>query len=425
MFRKRALTLGVAFILSFLTLEEVLAVESELDVLTQNAASSEPSYQFPGLTSRLPIQLSLSIAGGYDDNPGTNSSTSSSGGGSVFTSGALLFGYGLKNGRTKLDFTANAGATYYPDLSGQNYDLNEYVRLLLKHDISQRLTLDMAFDAAYRTEPNFATNAGPETRQGNYFQNTDNLSLTYHWTPHVSTVTSVSAFRLSYDNSTTAATENRWQVTAGQQFLFTLPNVPPALVAEYRFGVTYYDTSPRNSITHYLLGGFDQNFGPRFRLTARGGASFTSYDNNNDTIQNNGDSIDPHFETTLEYAGAHHFDVLWLTSYGVEQSNSVGSLDRTTFRTGVQAGYNVLSRVRATAAVFYHHDDDRPFPMAGVAQSDSSSDSFDGSLSLYYAVNRFLFLSVNYSHSEVSSGGMNVGNDYSRNSYSGGITLTY
>src|SRR5690348_15167746 len=103
MFSKRASTVGTAFVLLFLLLEQALAVESDLDVQTQNAASSEPSYQFPGLTSRLPIQLSLSITEGYDDNPGT----SSSGSGSLFTTGALTFSYGLRNVRTKLDFTAS------------------------------------------------------------------------------------------------------------------------------------------------------------------------------------------------------------------------------------------------------------------------------------------------------------------------------
>jgi len=427
MFSKRASTLGAAFVLFFLMLEQALATESQLDVLAQNAASSEPSYQFPGLTSRLPIQLSLSVAQGYDDNPGTTNSstnsTTSSGGGSLFTSGNLMFAYRLKSVRTKLDFAANVGATYYPDLGGQNYDLNEFVRLLLSHDISQRLNLSMAFNAAYRTEPNFATNAGPETRQGNYFQNTDILSLSYHWTPHVSTITTVSGFRISYDDSMIAATSNRWDVTAGQQFLFSLPNVRPALVAEYRFEVNEYDTAPSNSTTHYLLGGFDQNFSPRFRLTARGGASFTSYQNNSNVSQNNGDTINPHFETSLEYAGAHHFDVQWLTSYGVEQANSAGTL---TYRTGLQAGYNVLPKVRATAAVYYHRDGNQQVPVTGVSQSNSSRDSFDGSLSLYYPVNRFLFLNLNYTHSSVSSGGGNAGTgDYSRNSYAGGFTLTY
>src|SRR5438445_269845 len=271
-----------------MSLEWARAAQPDVGVFSQNGVGSEPNFQFPGLTSRLPIHLYLSVYEGYDDNPLTTSSAS----GSLFTSGSLTLSYGLNNVRTKVDLTASAGATYYSELNNRTYDKNDYIRLSIVHDISQRLNISASINAAYRTAPDFSSNVGPETRQGNFFETSDSLSLSYHWSPSFSTVTSVDGRRVSYDRSSVGMSEDRSEGTGGEQFQFTLQHRATALVAEYRYEVIRYDTFPRDSSTHFMLAGFDESLGPKFKLTARGGATIRSYESNNV------DRTDPHFETS-------------------------------------------------------------------------------------------------------------------------------
>jgi hypothetical protein len=334
----------------------------------------------------------------------------------VFSSGILTFLYVLENARTKLHLSVGSDMTYYSDLSNsQSYELNEHITLSLAYNISPRLSVSLNVYGAYRTEPDFSQNAGVESRQGNFFETYDTLSLSYHWTSAFSTDTTVYGRRISYERSSVGAFEDRWEGTGGQEFRFTLPHQTTTLVAEYRFEVIDYDTFPRDSTTHFVLAGFDEEFNPNLKLTGRGGATLRSY-------ENDGKRTAPHFELSLEYAGAHQFLVGWHASYGIEEPNSPTVLDRVSFRTGLQVTYNLSARIRSVAAVYYHHDENRTVNVVGVPLSDSSSDSVDASLGLSYTVSRFLFVNLGYDHSEVSS---LVSPAYSRNRYSGGFTLNF
>jgi hypothetical protein len=111
-----------------------------------------------------------------------------------------------------------------------------------------------------------------------------------------------------------------------------------------------------------------------------------------------------------------------VASYGFESPTTTGATTTKTLRTGLNVTYNLTSRLRSTAGVYYHHDENQ-----GSASSETGSagsqDSLDLLLGLSYTINTRLALHVNYNYTSQSSVAGTPG--YSRNSYSAGVTYTY
>jgi hypothetical protein len=270
-----------------------------------------------------------------------------------------------------------------------------------------------------------------ENVRANYFYTVDSVSVAYHWTPRFSTVTSDEFDRIQYDSSSIGTSINRSENTVREEFRFSWhPDI--ILIANYRFQIVHYDSLPLDSTTHFALVGIQKEFNPQLKAVIRGGATFRSY-------KDDGSRTDPNFEGSLVYAGAHNSSLSWNIRYGVEEPNSTAStatpaiLSRTTLRTGLQLGYLLSARIRASLSGYYHHDENQGFNSTGKVSSGFnstgkvssgfSSDSFDVSLGVRYAIRRYFTFDLDYQHSEVTSG--QSGQGYSRNRYSAGLTLTY
>jgi hypothetical protein len=315
--------------------------------------------------------------------------------------------------RSHVDLLAGANFTYYFDeVNGQQNDVDAHLSSAWTYDVSTRLKFDAGVYAAYRTQPDFGSNVGVDTRQGNYFDTRDNISVTYNWSSRFSTVTSDIFHAVQYENSSVTSL-NRIENTIGQQIGFNLLHEGNRLVGEYRFEIIDYESSPRDSMTQYALVGFDEDFNPQLRATVRGGATFRTYTNFKD-------QTNPQFESSLNYVGAHHSTVSWTTSYGVEEpSEATTILSRTTFRTGLAWKYDFTARITGTVAGYYHHDDNQA---VGSAPS-FTEDSFDISVGASYVINHHFNFNLGFQHSEISSG--QAIRDYARERYSAGVTFIY
>lgn len=368
----------------------------------------------------IPLSLSLSVHGGYDD----NFRTSQTGQGSWFTNEGATLTYDSPGKATHLGLRAGADLTYYPDQTGRTDNINAYIDASFLHSVSQRLKLDAAVYATYRTEPDFGSNVGLDTRQSNYFHTLDSVSATYDWSQRFSTVTSDKFQLIRYDGSSALSMSvNRFQDTIGQALRYDLLHKGNTVVAEYRFEIVDYETSPRDSLTHFALVGFDQTFTPDLKLIMRGGATFRSY-------TDGPDQTNPYFEGSLTYAGAHHSSLSLRGSYGIEEPSSTAVLSRTTFRTGLEFKYGLTGRIIASANAFYHHDENKGtvpgassgMPMA-MPVSGFSEDSFDGSIDLRYVLNRRFSFDLGFEYSEINS--EESARNYSRYRCFAGLTFTY
>jgi opacity protein-like surface antigen len=373
-----------------------------------------PRNEAIGQGATVPLDITAGVDIGYDDHViGSSATTSSSGQTSFFARENVVLSYDRPKERQELRLVAVGRFDQFLDVGTDDKDGN--VTLSLTHNFSTRLSFRADVYAAYQTEPNFQSNVGPENVRAPHFDSRDIFSLTYHWLPRFNTVTSYTFNRVLYAQSSSVATSsNRTEQTLDEQFRFSLTS-RTNLIGEYRFETLNYDTLPNNnSIIHTALAGVDHHLTEHLSFHVSSGESFLS-------LENDGDTVSPYFEGTLDYTGSNH-SLTWKTSYGFEAPTAANVSTRKTWRTGLNLMYHLSSRVHSTAAVYYHHDENGGTTSAGTSSAGTQT-SLELSLGLRYTINKRFSLNVDYEHTMQSSQGSTSG--YSRNRYSAGLSYTY
>jgi hypothetical protein len=366
-----------------------------------------------GVFSQPPVQVLVTVVGGYDDNITTSRKSSGSG----FANGQFDVAYDFGSPRLQLALDATAGGTYYyQHLASQNYDIDLHSALTVKYKATPRLTLGSDILISYLTEPSFNYGVGSNYRNGNYFYTLDKFSAAYQWTQRFSTLTRYTITAINYDNAAIGAFEDRIENLFGNEFRFLL--VPTTtLVGEYRYGIVSYSTQTSlDSTTHFALAGLDHTFNPRLTATLRGGAEFRSY-------ERGGDRTAPYVESNLGYTVGRRTAVTWTTRYGIEEPDVAGTQSRTTFRTGLQTKFDLTPRISSTAAIYYDHSDYHGFTVGGGIGRPFAQDTIDGSLRLRFAVTHYVGVTAGYSHTNLTSD--LSGFEYSRNHYSAGLNVVF
>ena len=377
-----------------------------------------------GVFSPTPVKIYATVSEGYDDNVNTLQNNKQ---GSAFTSGNVILDYTFGDPRLQIILNAGAGGTYYyeslttatpsPTLkpTTQNYDIDLKGALGVTYKSSPRLTLGSTILIEYLTEPSFDAPGGLNSRNGNYLYTTDKVFVDYVWSGRFSTKTSYTFEAYNYDSSSVGAVSNRVSNTFGNEFHFQL--VPTTtLVAEYRYGIVSYENAFLDSTTHFALGGIDHTFNPRLSATLRGGAEFRSYDQD-------GDRTAPYFEGSVTYAIGKRTSVTWNNHYGLEEPEVAGAQSRTTFRTGLQTKFNLTSRISSTVDLYYVHDDYHASTSGPPITMPFSENTFDGNLSLRYAITSLIGLQAGYHYTDINSDFLL--REYSRNRVYAGASLTF
>lgn len=423
MFRTFALRgLIFASLLSCLELEAALPDQPSIEITpTSSAATTESDTTSVLSLPHIPLTVEFFTHGGYDD----NFRTSQSGQSSWFVNGGGSLSYDLPSLTNRVTLRLGGDVTYFLEQTGgQKDDVNAYVDVSLLRNVSPRLKLDAKVYATYRTEPDFGSNVGADTRIGDYFDTLDSLKATYHWTERYATATSDRLHVVDYTSSSAQGNSlNRVENTVGQELRYDLLHEGNTIVLEYRFEIIDYESAPRNSITHYALVGLDQDFTTYLKLTARGGATFRDY-------SSQPDRTDPYFEGSLTYDGPHHSTLALRTSYGIEEPSAQQVVARTTFRIGLEYKYGLTDRITASFAGYYHHDENSGVipiagatPGSGLTVSHFSEDAFDISINLRYQINHRFSIDTGGQYSEVNS--QQAGRDYSRLRTFAGLRVTF
>ena len=101
-------------------------------------------------------------------------------------------------------------------------------------------------------------------------------------------------------------------------------------------------------------------------------------------------------------------------------------MSRTTFRTGLQLGYQFTRRLTGQLALNYNHDENAGLLIPGFpefGQRAFTDDALELGLGAKYTLTRRVALDFGFTHTELDSGGPTGG--YSRNRYTAGLTITY
>jgi hypothetical protein len=288
------------------------------------------------------------------------------------------------------------------------------------------MTLGASLYATYTSEPNFNLNLGINRRVGSYIYSTDQLSLSYLWTPRFST-DSTYTFNTFFhegqnnppitgDLSNIGNSDDRVENTFSNQFRFLLLPTTTVLI-EYRLGfITYQQNSAFDSVTNAILAGFDHTFSPRLNASFRGGAEYRSYNSD-------GDSFSPNFEASLGYILGRRSSIGWFANYGLQPADIAGSAERTSFRTGINGRYNWTARISSTLGIVYEHDAYGTNSNSVIAGPSFSEDTINLALSARYAVTRYFGIQAAYNFTDVISN--QTLRAYTRNRISAGIDFTF
>jgi len=252
----------------------------------------------------------------------------------------------------------------------------------------------------------------------------DKFAANYVWAPRFATNTSIGIVAVQYDDMGAGFFEDRFETIFGNEFRFLLwPTTN--LVGEYRFQVVDYAHADRDSTTQYLLAGFDHVFSPRLAATFRGGAQLRSY-------TEFGDTDSPYFEGNVNYKLGKDTAVGWNFHYGIEEGDVATNTTRKSFRTGLTGKYDITARITASMSLYFYHDNytESTFanPIVGqppIVSPAFSENSFAIDLSVRYAINHHLGVSVGYDHNEVTSDQLGGIRDYNRNRFWGGLNFAF
>ena len=373
----------------------------------QGMAQEAPASPFEeagiGWFPAIPVQMTASLDVGYDDNATLTPSAE----GSSFVMENVTLTYNRPTERTQIYVLGIGRFAQYFDVSRNDVDGN--VTMSLTHNFSTRASFYASVFAAYQSQPNFQSNVGPENVISDHFYTTDIFSLTYHWSTRFSMITSYKFNRVKYVEASIGNSQDRFDNMLSEEFKFSLTS-RTQLIGEYRFETIDYDVAPTDSTTHFILAGINHNLTEHLIVHARAGEAFRS-------LEDEGSSASPYLESVVDYMSSNH-SLSWTTSYGFESPTAVGATTTKTWRTGLRFTYDLTSRLRATAAAYYHHDEN-----TGETASTGSQDSFDLNVGLRYFINKHFTLGLNYNHTTLGSLGSTPG--YSRNSWFGGVTYTY
>ena len=404
---------GVILAMTVITLihpSHVAGAEPEEETSTEYSGAATGEGVSPKGPSLLPFLITFGVHGGYDSNPRTLPDPV----GSWFTSQELTLSYERARESTKLAILARGEAI---ERFNANTDANGLLDLSLDHQVSERLTLSAEINAAYKAEPDFATDLSLTRRAGNYFSTSDLFSVAYQWTQRFSTVTSYSFQLLRYENDLVAASTDRQDYTLGEEFRFAASR-HTVVVANYRFLVVDYVTLPQDSITNFFLAGVEQTFNSRFQAQLRGGVSFRS-------IEGGQDQVNPDVEGSLNYALGAQSSIAWTGRYGVEAQSTGGSQNASepTFRTGLHFHYAITPKISSTLGFNYHENQNQPRTIITPGATLVAANAYDVLLNFRYQINRHLDCDVGYQRSGASSS--NPLQEYSRNRYSIGVNFTF
>src|SRR5262245_12352886 len=170
-----------------------------------------------GWLPAVPVQVTAGVETGYDDNVTLSPSPK----GSWFVGENVVLTYSRPGDRTVCALLGVGRFTQNFDAPDQN-EKSGNVTMTLSHNFSTRLSFYASVYAAYQNEPNFQSNVGPENVRTAYFDTLDIFSVTYHWLPRLSAITSYTFERVKYTSSSIGTSQNRVQSTLGEQFQFSL-----------------------------------------------------------------------------------------------------------------------------------------------------------------------------------------------------------
>ena len=294
-------------------------------------------------------------------------------------------------GRQAFTMDARAGVNYYWSRSVDPLEYEGSLSLLYIRRFSPRLQVSTALSTAYQTQPDFSRlNAGADTAGigGATTSASSKTDLSYRWSGHFSTVTSLTA-ELRLQEAGAGGTGSFLSYGLGQELRYRWS---PRLtyVGEVRHLQVDYLDADNASTTLSILGGADWDLTRRLRTTIRVGQSIRTFS------QTSEGSSSPFGEFSLVYQPSRRDTISVSSRYGFEESAIPGS-QQLVFRTSLSAQHLFSPKFVASASLNQISYETKA---AGAAGAGSNQEVFDASLNLRYFYSRKLKFGTSYGYTK-------------------------
>jgi hypothetical protein len=361
--------------------------------------------------SGLPFTTSISGDVGWDSNPASLPYASS---GTEYLRGGIDVAYGSGNRTTPVKVGASLSTLYYTDKpEGLDDDTfyNVRITLNLKHDVNRRLTIGDNFYVAYEIEPDLAVGASAQRRDEQYLYGYNSAWASYAWNRQLSSVTRYTASGIRYDDGELSASEDRLTHTVSQEIRYQLSRVT-ALVGEYRFTYTDFDSSNHDYTSHHILAGADHDFARDLKGHLRAGVELRR-----DDYRGNVNS--PYGEFALRKIVTDDTNLHWVNRFGLEDSELGTFGKRSTYRSTLSLNHILTARLRGNASVSYLHNE---FKNSDV-QSDYAEDLLSAQIGMAYRIQSNVDVNAGYTYTGVTSD--DQFREYDRHRVSLGLSATF
>ncbi len=205
--RVGSLALALLFAASFITPFQAIGQETSASPFEAAGIDWLPT---------IPIQIMAGVDMGYDD----NATLTPSGEGSLFVGENVTLSYNRSTEPTQFYLLGIGRFDQYFNVSRNDVDGN--VTMSLTHNFSTRLSFYASVFAAYQSQPNFSANVGPENVISDHFYTTDIFSLTYHWFPRFSMITSYTFNGVKYAQVSIGDSQDRVENTLSEKVWLTM-----------------------------------------------------------------------------------------------------------------------------------------------------------------------------------------------------------
>jgi hypothetical protein len=340
-----------------------------------------------GTFEKKPYTLSAAVREGYDDNLFTTETDRDS---SFYTNLAGGIEYKMENSRLQLSSALNGGITYYYTRPGNKNDYTGALNLQGVYKLNQRLTINFSTNTAYLSQPDLEVAGTSARNNGDYMFSSTTIGGSYQWSEKFSTDTKYNFTPFVYVESSLNDDQGRIEQTVSQSFRWLV--VPKTTgVVEYRVNPVNYYSAPLDNLGQFFLLGVDQVFGPKFKVTARGGAELRFYNSDN----NNPDYFGPYAELNGMYEYQKLSSISMNLRYGTEASGLNGSATRNTFRIGVNVVQGLTPKLSLSLGAnyqnnFYNQFDDQ------VSSPDFYENVVEFAVGANFKINKNLILQGGY-----------------------------
>jgi hypothetical protein len=301
--------------------------------------------------------FSVDLRETYDSNVGTSSKNSVSSLESSI-SPSILVDFPMEN--TEFSAAYTFGATYYTQTAntGSSWQYSNSFVAQLRHDFSERLTVNAADSLTDSTDPNIFGTTGTPYRDGQNVSNAFTAGASMQWTPLIGTQTTYGNTIVRYlDTPSVAAQEDSMENTVQQTVSFAiLPKI--SFNAGGIFDDDTYDQSPRGYTSYTGFVGTTWEALPNLSGGLRGGATYTETQQTQLGGQSGTEgTMSPYADVNVSWQIGSHSSLAADYSHEVTPSDYFGSNGQISDRITGNFNYQFNPRLSAHLQVSYSDND--------------------------------------------------------------------